>query len=88
MPSSGLLGAVGSSANTSSNNLQGAAGTAGAGAWAVRRDEGIISGLSEAGDIYLILFKVSCTCENKPCFHTMLTDGSLTVVPSTTYRCC
>lgn len=67
MPSSGLLGAVGSSANTSSNNLQGAASTAGAGA--VRRDEGIISGLSEAGDIYLILFKVSCTCENKPCFH-------------------
>lgn len=55
MPSSGLLGAVGSSTNTSSNNLQGAAGT---GAAAVRRDEGIISGLSEAGDIYLILFKV------------------------------
>ena len=55
MPSSGLLGAIGSSNNTSSNNLH---THSAATQVPVRRDEGIISGLREAGDIYLILFRV------------------------------
>lgn len=55
--SAGMMGSTGSTGNnTSNNNISGSFSAPAL----IRRDDGIVSGLREAGDIYLILFKVRC----------------------------